>query len=96
MTYEDVKATGAEIVNDAFSGVPTEGWKEISRDQLREMKTDSFSKREFSRTAEEHDVANRWYNSSSAALERAEMGERVFSVTWADELAFAATKNHKA
>lgn len=94
MTYAEIKALGAEIVLGGFTAIPDDGWKEASIAHLQRVKDETSSDREFARTADDHDRANRWHTGVSAAMARAEKGERVFSVRWDDELAFAATKNH--
>jgi hypothetical protein len=96
MTYNEVKALGAEIVRDALSRIPTDGWTEVSIEDIRQIQEDT--NRQLQRLAQQGSNADAYHeasmlkNSSAAALERAQAGARVFSVAWDGMRAFAATK----
>jgi len=92
MTYGEVKATGAEILFDSYVGVPTDGWEEVSIDRLRSLSERAATQLQQPRTAREHAEAVTLQRSSAAAIQRAEAGNRVFTVEWDGERAFAATK----
>jgi hypothetical protein len=96
MRYAKVKETGAEIIRSTHAGIPEDGWEEISPGILREMLEVFNTRFRSGRTGVEPQRAARWRDLTAAALERAEFGERVFTVSWADDIAFAATKKHSS
>jgi hypothetical protein len=74
--------------------VPNEGWEEISIDRLREFNVAAAQRLQHATSARQKIAAEsiRW--GSSAAIQRAESGSRVFTVELDDERVFAATKAH--
>lgn len=96
MTYDEVKATGAEILLYSYLGVPPDGWEEIFIDWLRQINEGAEAQIQHARTAREHEEAVTLQRSSTAAIQRAEAGNRVFTVEWGGERAFAATKRPSA
>jgi hypothetical protein len=94
MTYHEVTATGAEIVA-AYTKVPSEGWREVSIDELRGIhKTLTEDTKKFERlgNAVAHQDAKMQMLDAAKALSRTEAGARAFMVKWDGMLGFAATK----
>jgi hypothetical protein len=95
MTYNEVMAMGAEIL-DAFVKSPTEGWTELAVEQVRQIHEDATRQvQELAGgfNAGAYDEASLLKNSSGRALERAQLGARLFGAYFEDgTLALAAIK----
>jgi ribosomal 50S subunit-associated protein YjgA (DUF615 family) len=95
MTYNEVKALGAEIVRDSLSRIPLDGWAEISIEDIQRIQEEvnrELQRLAQGRNADAYHEASMLKNSSAAALEKAQAGARVFSVAWDGMRAFMATK----
>jgi hypothetical protein len=94
MTYHEVTASGAEVVA-AYTKAPTDGWSEVSIDDLRGIhKTLTEDVKKFERlgNAAGHENAKMQMLDATKALSRMEAGARAFMVKWDGMLGFAATK----
>jgi hypothetical protein len=86
MTLDEVKALGGKTLG-TLSAIPRDEWEEMSLDRLRQMKAElavglvMADRRERRSIVERH----RCCCCLSRALEKAEMGERIFAVIWADK-----------
>lgn len=95
MTYTEVRAAGAEILREAYRDIPTEGWSELTAEQVRQIHEDANQRvQELANgfNADAYREASMLKDTSAVALERANAGARVFTVAWAGIRAFAATK----
>lgn len=84
MTYREVKATGAKTLG-TLSYVPKEEWDEIPLDRLRQFEADLLNRLGGAETGTERDATKRRHDHLSAAIEKAERGERVFGVVWNED-----------
>ena len=83
MTLDEVKALGGKTLG-TLSAIPRDEWEEMSLDRLRQMKAELAVCLVTADRRERRSIVER-DRCLSRALEKAEMGERIFAVIWADE-----------
>ncbi len=96
MTFDEVTAAGAQIVHFVIRRLPTDGWSEISIDELRRIGEQAGKDAQEASDANLYHPAQTIYPASLTALKAAESGERVFTVQWKDDRAFAVTTPRRA
>jgi hypothetical protein len=92
MTFEEVTALGAQFVRFAWTKCPTNGWKEVSIEEIRRMVATSAEHVRNAPNAKAHQDAQAFHTGATVSLERAEAGARVFWVPMHGTAIFAATK----
>ena len=88
---------GAEIVFHAHTGVPDSGWEELPIRELREMHKQAAERLNPANPATQPDRshhATRLHGVLSTALEKADLGERIFTAHSGGTHYFAATDAH--